>query len=80
MRERDWAAPHAVARVTGKVLTAFINSQTGGTGKVLSGDGNDWKVEWGYFDALAGWTHEDKYRSEGYAVLFLTFSYAHRLH
>ena len=59
LKMNEWAAPHALARVTGRLLGGWRDAQVGG------GGAEGWEGDWKFFRAMAGWSLEDKYRSEG---------------
>jgi hypothetical protein len=69
LKANDWSAPHSLARVTAKLLSSWRDAQVGGGGggsgvKKDGGGGLSWESEWKFFDALAAWSLEDKWRAE----------------
>ncbi|KIM23922.1 hypothetical protein M408DRAFT_76772 [Serendipita vermifera MAFF 305830] len=68
LRRHEWASPHALARVTGRLLTAWRNRES------------DWEGDWAFFTALAGWTMDDKYHSEGYVSSSILCAYSNSAH
>jgi hypothetical protein len=74
-----WAAPHALARATGKLMAEWRDRENASAGAGAAGAGSKravsagdaqgkWDGGWAFFNALAGWTLEDKYRCEGFVV------------
>ncbi|PVF96799.1 hypothetical protein CPB86DRAFT_708398 [Serendipita vermifera] len=53
LKVNDWSAPHSLARVTAKLLRG--GKKDGGV---------SWESELKFFDALAAWSLEDKWRAE----------------
>ncbi|CAG8604932.1 11020_t:CDS:2, partial [Acaulospora colombiana] len=66
LKANDWSAPHSLARVTGKLLSSWRDAQIGsGSGGGVKKDGGiSWESECKFFDALAAWSLEDKWRAE----------------